>query len=199
MVFDCTGSSLPEFMMIAAGLSFLAIGLTAWFRPDPPLIRWLCFQRYPDVNRADVLERALGLTRQTMGPVALWHTRIVATLGGLLFAGVGVAILVADAAQCGHLNLALHLPRLTSGIRIKFFWPMVPFAVIAFVLGLYQATKLRSLKYQLAFLALITAWALASGEAAAFHVGSDANKWAIIAFASFFVAALVAWTGRRKE
>lgn len=199
MTVDCGGAGWGGLFATAFGLFFLWAAFMAWFRPNSRFIQSTHFERYPREADANRIALFFGYTREFMGPTALWGTRFIALFGGLLFAGVGITALMGEFAQCAHPNFAVHFPNFATGLHFRYWPPMLPFVAAACTFAIFMTLKVRSATLRIATVALVVAWAVAATEAAAFHVGSEAKKWGIIAFICFASGAVVTWLGRVKR
>lgn len=199
MSVDCGGAGWGGLLVAAFGLFFLWVAFMAWFRPNSRFIQRTHFDRYPREAEANRVALFFGYTRESMGPGALWSTRFIALFGGLLLAVFGVAVAVSEFSQCAHSNFAIHFPNFATGLNFKYWPPMLPFIGLACIFAIVMAMQVRPIKFKVAIAALIVLWSVAGTEAAAYHVGADANKWGIIAFMCIGAAAVVSWLGRARR
>lgn len=194
MTYECTGSDWVNFLPLIGGLFFGALAVGAWFFPNRPFMWHLLYERYPEQRDASRLQSFFGYTREEMGPVNLWSTRVIATLGALLFGGLGIGRIVSAFTVCG----GLHLPfphSIQIGIGFRYWPPMLLFIAAALGFAVYYIPKIK-LNRQVLFVVLVAAWAFAGSEAAAFHVGPIANTWGLLAFAIWIAFAIGTWRWR---
>lgn len=194
---ECTGSDWVDFILIAVGLLWGCLAAGAWFRPDSPFMSHLLYDRYPTEREASRFQSAVGYTRENMGPVSLWSTRVFATVGMLLFGGIGIGLIVSGFTQCGGLNLPT-AEHIQVGLSFRYWPPMLLFIAGALAFATYYLPKIKP-ERQAAFVVLVAGWSFAGSEAAAFHVGPIANTWGLLAFAVWIIFALGTWRWRAQQ
>lgn len=195
---DCGGAGWGGLFAAAFGAFFLWTAFMAWFRPNSRFIQSTNFERYPTEAEANRVAQFFGYTRESMGPTALWSTRLIGSIGGLLFFSIGVIVLIGEFTQCAHPNFAVHFPNFLTGIRFRYWPPMLPFIGVAIAIAIINSLSIRTVGFRLLSIVLFAAWAVAAAEAAAFHIGADANKWGVVCIVLFAGAAFVSWRGRRN-
>ena len=191
MTFDCTGSDWARILPLIFGLLLGALATGAWFFPNRPFMWRFLYERYPEQRGANRMQSLFGYTREEMGPVSLWSTRVIATLGALLFGGLGIYGSVSALTACG-----LPLPNsIQIGIGFRYSPSMLLFIAAALAFAAYYIPKIK-LNRRILFAVLNVAWAFAGSEAATFHVGPIATTWGLLAFAIWIVFAIGAWRWR---
>ena len=179
----------------ALGAYGLFVGALAWFRPGSPFFRRYVLYLNAPAEYADSVERLFDPERERFERNALWRARLTYPAFGVLMLAFGCWGTV-TVLQCMSASAAI--AALIGPLEFRFWPPMVGFIALV---GLVAISALRRYPWRVRALpaAGLTAWAFAAGEAAAFHTGIQAARWAIIAFYGPVVAAAGAFLARRAR
>jgi hypothetical protein len=139
------------------------------------------------------VSRFFGLTKESAGSRDLGVWRVLGPLNGTIFVVVGTWITIAQ-IQCGF-----HLPDLRpliGPVEVTYWAPSVPF--IAFAMAIAVSRSYRSgIGWCIADTTLVAAFAFAAAEAAAYHIGIQANRWFALAIVPLVATGLLYWLRTR--
>ncbi len=83
-------------------------------------------------------------------------------------------------------------------LEFRFWWPMIPFSLIATYAAVRQIGNVKPVFRELFFVLVLTC-SVAGGEAAAWHVGPQAERWFAVAMALAMLSGAAAFIGVRKS
>lgn len=153
------------------GVFALIAGITAWLRPNAGIVR----------RFAGEIDSTLSVLR-IMGPIL-----------GVFFLSVG-AYGIATHIECLS-RAANWLPYFD--LQFTLWWPMLVFVGFAAYIAFKNSGNIRPVFREVYFL-LFIAFAVAGGEAAAWHVGLQAERWFGAAMVCVAVSYAVAFVGAKK-
>ena len=171
------------------------LGILAWRRPQSATVKSFLIEGYPPEEQADPISRFFGWTREKAGPANVGVFRILGPVNGSIFFIVGLWLTIANLACVSKLP-ALRLP--LGPLHFTFWAPMVPFVAVAAMIGFMNAWRMKPVYRELEVL-LTVAFGIAGTEAAAYHVGVQAQRWGLAAAVFAVLAAAIRWFGRRPS
>lgn len=180
-------------LLVGFGVFALYCGIMAWRRPESRFIQGQLFDRYEPEDAAGPVSRFFGLTRERAGPWNLAGWRILGPLNGTIFVVVGIWITVAQ-ILCGF-----HLPDLRpliGPVEVTYWAPSIPFIGFAMAIAVWRSYR-SGIGWCIADTILVAAFAFAASEAAAYHVGIQANRWFTLAIVPLVATALLYWLRTR--
>lgn len=193
---DCNGSDWVLFVPLLFGLFVGFVAAGAWLFPASTFMSHLLYDRYPEKRDASRLQLLFGYTREEMGPLSLWSTRIIASLGAISFGTLGASLIASAFRDCGKLHLPIP-QSLQISFELRYWPPMLLFIAGALGFAAYYLPKIRPQR-QIAFVVFVAAWSFAASEAAAFHVGPTAKTWFALSLAIWLACAISTWRWRAQ-
>ena len=196
MTGECNGLALVfSLVFVGMGAFEIILGVAAWVRAESRFVqRWLV-ECYPSRDRADPVSRFLGLTRERSGPAALWVTRFLGPFNGTVFVIVGI-YLTSYELQCGLRSVPI--PPLIGPLAFRFWPPMIPFIAFAAVIGVLNSWR-ASLPQRVHAVLTTVLTAFCWAEAAAFHIGIEAQRWFAASVGVLVLSGIVAHLMRRSR
>jgi hypothetical protein len=181
---DCDSAlTLTGPFFVLFGSFFAYVGFAALFKPDSKIVQENVVNQYTSEQKADRLELALGLTRESAGLANLRIMRLIGGPIGILFTVLGLWMSV-SAIRCGA-----RLPSARPLLGPLDWHPIgIIFGVFAGAIGLWNARRMRPILRELSILLSIL-FGVAASEAAAFHVGVQAGRWFAIGVIALLAAA----------
>jgi hypothetical protein len=165
--------------MTLAGAFAAYLGLLAWFKPNAKIVQDRLVNRYPSEQEAGPILSDLGFTRELLGPVNMFMFKILGPVVGATFVTVGLWVVISQ-VHCGE-----YLPDL------KVLWGPLSwhrldvlswfFVIGAGLIGAWNARLMRP-SFRALCILLSLLFGVAASEAAAIHVGMQANRWGAVAF-----------------
>lgn len=182
----------PLFALLGSFLAYLA--LLAWFKPNAKILQDSFVNRYPSEREAGPFLSDLGFTREFLGPVNMFMWKLLGPLIGAVFASVGVWVSISQ-IHCGE-----HFPDLRP-LWGPLTWQRIPFGSIVFIIfaGLIGAWNARAMRPVLRTLCILLSlfFGVAAIEAAAFHVGTQANRWGASAFLALALVGVLSFVNSK--
>jgi hypothetical protein len=174
----------PLFLIVGSFVAY--VGLLIWVNPNSNIVRALVINRYPKEEEAGPILRDLGFTREGLGPINMLVLRLIWPPVGTLFALVGLWVTISQ----------IHCREPFPDLRALWgplTWQHVSFFFVVFVglIGLWNARQMRPI-FREGYLFFTLLFGVAASEAAAFHVGVQANRWGAIAVICFLFSG-VCW------
>lgn len=163
----------PLFIIIGSFVAY--VGILTWIKPNSRIVETFVMSRYPTEEEAGPILSDLGFTREGLGSANMLVFRLIGPLIGTVFAVVGLWVTISQ-FHCGE-----HFPDLRS-LWGPLEWRRISFLFVVFagLIGLWNGRQMRPILRELCvFLALL--FGVAASEAAAYHVGIQANRWFVIA------------------
>ena len=163
----------PLFLIVGSFVAY--VGWLAWVNPNSNIVRAIVINRYPREEEAGPIFSDLGFTREFLGPANMLVFRLLGPLIGTLFALIGLWVTISQ-FHCGE-----HFPDLRSlwgplkWQHISFF-----FVIIAGLIGVWNGRQMRPVLRE-TYMLLTVLFGVAGSEAAAYHVGIQANRWSAVA------------------
>ncbi|MBV8722600.1 MAG: hypothetical protein JO277_10640 [Candidatus Eremiobacteraeota bacterium] len=149
---------------------------------------------YPTESEADPLSVAFGNTRERRGQSVLIGFRFIGPIFGAIFFAVGIMSVIAS-AHCGIRGVDVR--PLFGGLEVRFWPPMLVFVAIAGLIGLNAGWKLSPV-FRVSIAVLTMLWAFMGAEAAAYHIGTMANRWGVFSIVPFILAGFLYYLGQRR-
>ena len=160
---------------VVFGSFFAYVGLLAWIKPNSSIIRASVTERYPTEEEAGPILRDLGFTREGLGPINMLMFRLLVPPIGTLFALVGLWVTISQFHCREHFPNLRPLWGPLEWQHISFF-----FVIFAGLIGVWNGRQMRPvLRETYVLLALL--FGVAGSEAAAYHVGVQADRWFAVA------------------
>lgn len=198
MASSCTGFSLLWGIgALCAGAYAIAIAVAAWRDPKYRLAQPI-FNVYRTKAQASAFERFFAFTQEDMAERTVWFSRLLAPLIGAVFVVTGFFTL---AAQVRCANIGNEFLSITH-LQFRAWLPVWPFTLVASAIGFVNAQK-RKLRTPFVALtvALTAVFGFCGAEAAAYHVGEMANRWATAAIIALFASLVpsgIDWITKRR-
>lgn len=179
---------------ISVGLFSVVLTVLAWVRPKAAIVQAIFVNAYAKESEADPLSRALGNTRERRGDSAIIVFRFIGPVIAACFLYVG-GMFVASYAGCGIRGVDLR--PLFGSLEFTFWPPLLIFVPVGGLFGLNAAWKVAP-PYRVPIVLLAMCTALAWCEAAAYHVGPMANRWALASLVPLVETGVLVYLGRRR-
>jgi hypothetical protein len=162
----------PLFTIIGSFVAYVAV--LAWIKPNSSIVETFVMSRYPTEEKAGPILGDLGFTRELLAPAHLLMFRLLGPLIGIVFAAVGLWVTISQI----HCREHFPDPRMLWG---PIAWQSTHFFFVVFtgLIGVWNARQMRPILRELYVLCALL-FGVAASEAAAFHVGVQANRWGAI-------------------
>ena len=185
----------PFIALMGAFVAYL--GLLAWFKPNAEIVQDSLVNRYPSEQEAGPILSDLGFTREFLGPINMFMFKILGPVIGAVFVTVGVWVAISQ-VHCGE-----HLPDLKV-LWGPLSWHRLDVLSWFFVIGvgLIGAWNARLMRpgFRTLCILLLLLFGVAASQAAAIHVGMQANRWGAVAFLAVALVSVLSlvsrWLGR---
>jgi hypothetical protein len=176
---DCDiGGFIVGSCVFVLGCGLVGLGVFAWRRPDLAS-RFLPIP-YPSREGAPRILRFFGLTEEQSRERQVSSLRVGAPLVGAGWAIMG-CIGIVSGARCAVAPLFMPL-------SLRIWPPMFVFTGVVALIAIIGTRRSAPRERAIVIPGLLL-WSFAGGEAAAFHVGSEAGEWAAISFIALFAMA----------
>lgn len=186
----------PLFSLL--GVWTFTLGIASWRRPESEFVKAVISEPYPTFSEAAPIARFFGYYREKREPQSLWSNRILGPVNGAVFFVAGCFMTYTQVRCAIRLGSALLLIRpLIGPLQIKIFPPMlivtIPLLLIVGLVAWGQRPLLR-----IPALLVFPAFLFCGFEAASFHVGIMAERWAAIGIFIVLLWAIIALIYNRR-
>ncbi len=198
-------------LFAACGVWVFVVAVVSWRNPKSKIVTYVTTGPYATWRDATPFARFFGYYREKREPQQLWSMRILGVPIGIIFFATGCFMTytqVRCAIDLGN-PLLLFTP-LIGPLKIRLFPPMlvmaIPMLLLAGVIVALQRSSRQQTRSSIWSFLFIAVWLFCSFEAASFHVGVMANRWAALGLVFFLLipAVMVAswfrlrWDRRRE-
>jgi len=190
---SCDLSSLLwALLAVPIGALTVVWALVAWLRPNSSLAQRFLANPYPTQEQADPISRFFGWTQEKNTPNITILRFLAPLIGSAFFVG-GIFSLISQKA------CAARMPDWRSIFELQFtFWPpIIIFAAIAGLIGLMNVWRAGPIYRTLSVFCAV-ATGIAGGEAAAYHVGLQSQRWFTVAMLMVIILNFIFWLARKS-